>query len=198
MWGGGVHAWLLDTQLYPSVPSAMYVSTLTGHALAGFMTDASRERPAKESSDFLRGAAWQRKDLSSWVEGGEEEEESSDEVGDISATEKGSAGFGGGRRKEVWVLLGGCRKKSESSGRTDGQSPTDRVRIRMLPLFSSAYDNRPALRAQKADDLFGVARRTRCSVGKREWWVPCLAVHLDHHSRQGRGEIITRAVHRDD
>ena len=39
-----------------------------------------------------------------------------------------------------------------------GRSPTDRVRIR-LPPFSSAYDNRPALRAQKADDLFGVARR---------------------------------------
>jgi hypothetical protein len=88
MWGGGFHAWLLDTQLYPSVPNAVYASTLTGHALAGFMTDASRERPAKESSDFLRGAAWQRKDLSSWVEGGEEEEEeSSDEVGDISDRE---------------------------------------------------------------------------------------------------------------
>lgn len=84
MWGGGFHAWLLDTQLYPN---AVYVSTLTGQELAGFMTDASRERPAKESSDFLRVAAWQRKDLSSWVEGGEEEEESSDEVGDISDRE---------------------------------------------------------------------------------------------------------------
>ena len=80
---GGFHAWLLDTQLYPR---AMYVSTLTGQALAGFMTDASRARSAKECSVFLRGAAWQRKDLSSWVEGGEEEEESSDEVGDISPT----------------------------------------------------------------------------------------------------------------